>query len=206
MLVFWEIEKWRQRSGPKFQWGDGWGLWRDPHPWPTSLWTNHVFCSCWRGSVTVLGQVKMWKKNEGKWKYEMKVCTPNGFYRCLKFAHWWLACSWWWLWPDSWETPSGKYDEHSGKSFPSVRNQGLSVRRRADNTTEGDACKLRDSSGQFIWRLVQALLCEQQRGICTQHNQILCSQLAMRLSISPVCLKQRVWAYRVENSRSIWVK
>jgi hypothetical protein len=32
-----------------------------------------------------------------------------------------------------------KYDEHSGKSFPSVRNQGMSVRRRADNMTEGDA-------------------------------------------------------------------
>jgi hypothetical protein len=29
--------------------------------------------------------------------------------------------------------------------------------------TEGDACKLRDSSGQFIGRLVQALLYEQQR-------------------------------------------
>jgi hypothetical protein len=52
---------------------------------------------------------------------------------------WWLMCSWWWLWPDSWKTPSGKYDEHSGKSFPSVRNQGLSIRRRADSTTEGDA-------------------------------------------------------------------
>jgi hypothetical protein len=33
--------------------------------------------------------------------------------------------------------------------------------------TEGYACKLRDSSGQFIGRLVQALLCEQQRGTCT---------------------------------------
>jgi hypothetical protein len=31
------------------------------------------------------------------------------------------------------------YDEHSRKSFPSVRNQGMSIRRRADNTNEGDA-------------------------------------------------------------------
>jgi hypothetical protein len=90
--------------------------------------------------------------------------------------------------------------------FPSVRNQGLLIEEEKANTTEGDACKLRDSSGQFIWRLVQALLCEQQRGTCTQHNQVLCSQLTMRLSISPVCLKQRVWAYRVENSRSMRVK
>jgi hypothetical protein len=30
------------------------------------------------------------------------------------------------------ETPSGRYDEHSSKSFPSVRNQGLLFRRRAD--------------------------------------------------------------------------
>jgi hypothetical protein len=57
--------------------------------------------------------------------------------------------------------------------------------------SEGDACKLRDSSEQFIRRLVQALLCERQRGTCTQHNQILCPQLTMRLSISLVCLKQR---------------
>jgi hypothetical protein len=60
------------------------------------------------------------------------------------------------------------------------------------NTTEGDACKLRDNSGQFIGCLVQALLCEQQRGTCAQHNQVLCSQITMRLSISPVYLKQRV--------------
>jgi hypothetical protein len=37
-------------------------------------------------------------------------------------------------------------------------------------TQEGDACWLRDSSGQFIRRLVQVLLCKQQRETCTQHN------------------------------------
>jgi hypothetical protein len=45
--------------------------------------------------------------------------------------------------------------------FSLIKNQGMSIKRRADSTTEGDACKLRDSSGQFIRRLVQALLCEQ---------------------------------------------
>jgi hypothetical protein len=32
---------------------------------------------------------------------------------------------------------------------------------------------------------------QEQRGTCTQHNQILCSQLTMRLSIWRVCCKQR---------------
>jgi hypothetical protein len=31
--------------------------------------------------------------------------------------------------------------------FPSVRNQGLSIEEEKANMTEGDACKLRDSSG-----------------------------------------------------------
>jgi hypothetical protein len=34
-------------------------------------------------------------------------------------------------------------------SFSSVRNQGLSFKEEKANTTEGDACKLRDSSGQI---------------------------------------------------------
>jgi hypothetical protein len=33
----------------------------------------------------------------------------------------------------------GKYDEHSGKSFPSVRNQGLIVQEKSRQTIEGDA-------------------------------------------------------------------
>jgi hypothetical protein len=39
-------------------------------------------------------------------------------------------------------------------SFPSIRNQGLSNPAKSQ-TPEGDACKLRDSSRQFIRRLVQ---------------------------------------------------
>jgi hypothetical protein len=38
---------------------------------------------------------------------------------------------------------NGKYDEHSGKSFPSVRNQGLIVQEKSRQTTEGDAASLR---------------------------------------------------------------
>jgi hypothetical protein len=33
---------------------------------------------------------------------------------------------------------------------------------------------------------------QKQRETCTQHNQELCSQLTMSLSISPVCYKQRI--------------
>jgi hypothetical protein len=35
--------------------------------------------------------------------------------------------------------PSGRYDEHSSKSFPSVRNQGLIVQEKSRQMTEGDA-------------------------------------------------------------------
>jgi hypothetical protein len=33
-------------------------------------------------------------------------------------------------------TPSARYDEHSSKFFPSVRNQGLSFEKEKANTTE----------------------------------------------------------------------
>jgi hypothetical protein len=55
-------------------------------------------------------------------------------------------------------TPRGRYNEHSSK-FSSVRNQGFIIQEKV-NTPEGDACKLRDGSEQFIRRLIQALLCE----------------------------------------------
>jgi hypothetical protein len=64
-------------------------------------------------------------------------------------------------------TPSGRYDEQSSKLFPQLETKVCRSGEEKANTTEGDACKLRDSSGQFIWRLVQALLCEQQHGTCT---------------------------------------
>jgi hypothetical protein len=58
-------------------------------------------------------------------------------------------------------TPSARYDEHSSKFFPQLETKVYRSGEEKANTTEGDACKLRDSSRQFIWRLVQALLCEQ---------------------------------------------
>jgi hypothetical protein len=57
-------------------------------------------------------------------------------------------------------TPSGRCDEHSSKFFPQLETKVYRSGEEKANMTEGDACKLRDSSGQFIWRLVQALLCE----------------------------------------------
>jgi hypothetical protein len=117
-------------------------------------------------------------RHDFTWSFHFhKNRVTNYRFTDLQSSSWCLACSWWLLWPGSWETPSGKYDKHSSKSFPSVRNQGISIRRRADNMTEGDACKLRDSSGQFIGRLVQDLLCEQQRGTCTHTTKYFVSNL-----------------------------
>jgi hypothetical protein len=93
---------------------------------------------------------------------------------------------------ETYQTPSGRCDEHSSKFFPQLETKVYQSGEEKANTTKGDACKLRDSSGQFIWCLIQALPCEQQCGTYTQPNRVLCSQLTMRLSISPVCLKQRV--------------
>jgi hypothetical protein len=55
--------------------------------------------------------------------------------------------------------------------------------------------------GHRLMILVDSSLASSNAEPAHTHNQLLCSQLAMRLSISPVCLKQRVWAYRVENSK-----
>jgi hypothetical protein len=48
-------------------------------------------------------------------------------------------------------TPRGRCDEYSSKIFPQLRNQGLIVLEEERQMTEGDACKLRNSSGQFIY-------------------------------------------------------
>jgi hypothetical protein len=83
-------------------------------------------------------------------------------------------------------TPRGRCDEYSSKIFPQYETKFY--RSGEEQTNDWRWCPLAcDSSGQFIGRLVQALLCERQRGTWTQHNQILCSQLTMRLS-GGVCL------------------
>jgi hypothetical protein len=64
-----------------------------------------------------------------------------------------------WLMTSPLGTPRERYDEYSSKVFPSVKKPRYVDQERSKQTTEGDDCKLRDSSGQFIWRIVQALLC-----------------------------------------------
>jgi hypothetical protein len=44
-------------------------------------------------------------------------------------------------------TPSGRYDEHSTKFFPQLETKVYRSGEEKANTTEGDACTLRDSSG-----------------------------------------------------------
>jgi hypothetical protein len=68
-------------------------------------------------------------------------------------------------------TPRGRRDEHSSKFFPQLETK---VYRSGEErqTTEGDAYKPRDSSGQFIGCLIQALLCEQQCGTCTKQSTL----------------------------------
>jgi hypothetical protein len=89
-------------------------------------------------------------------------------------------------------TPRGRYDEHSSKFSLSKKPRFIEPVGKSQ-MSEGDVCWLRDSSGQFIRCLVQCFtLHQQQYGTWTQHNQELCSQLMMRLSISSVCYKQRI--------------
>jgi hypothetical protein len=71
-------------------------------------------------------------------------------------------------------SPKGRFDEYSSEF-------SLSKKPRFNRILEKAKLK----------KVMLALLCQLQRGTCTQHNQILCSQLTMRLSISPVCCKQR---------------
>jgi hypothetical protein len=61
-------------------------------------------------------------------------------YSCQHSQHLYFigSCRSSWL-LDCWATPRGRYDEYSSKVFLQLRNQGVTFRRRADNTTEGDA-------------------------------------------------------------------
>jgi hypothetical protein len=56
------------------------------------------------------------------------------------------------------ETPSAGYDEHNSKLFPQLETKVLSIRRGANKRLKV-MLLARDSFGQFIGRLVQALLC-----------------------------------------------
>jgi hypothetical protein len=65
--------------------------------------------------------------------------------------------------------------------------------RRKKQLPKVGASWLGDSSRQFVYgAYLGVALRQQQRGTCTQHNQRTLPQLAVRLSISPVCCKQRI--------------
>jgi hypothetical protein len=94
-------------------------------------------------------------------------------------------------WPARWE-PQEEGVMSIVAHFPSVRNQGLiSIRRKADNDSWRWCLLVCDSSRQFIYGASSKLCLLTATWNLHTHNQVLCSQLAMRLSISPVCLKQR---------------
>jgi hypothetical protein len=71
------------------------------------------------------------------------------------------------------DRPVGKPQEkvlmNIAASFPSVRNQGMSIKRRADNTTEGDADWLSDNFGQFIYG-ASSKLCFASSNVEPAHN------------------------------------
>jgi hypothetical protein len=88
-------------------------------------------------------------------------------------------------------TPRGRYDEHSSKFSLSKKLRFIDPVGKKLNLRRW--CLLASRQLQTIYNTPRPgfALHQQQRGTCTQHNQVLCSQLTMRLSISPVCYKQR---------------
>jgi hypothetical protein len=108
-------------------------------------------------------------------------------------TRWWrqkiaVACRWCGAdvlvrgdWPARWE-PQEEGMMSVAASFPLVKKPRFIDQEKGD----GD-------DWRCLWNL-------------HTHKQILCSQLTMRLSISPVCLKQRLWVYRVENNSKMRVK
>jgi hypothetical protein len=79
-------------------------------------------------------------------------------------------------------------------SFPQYETKVYRTSRRKNQLPKVDANWLGDSSRQInIWRLIWGIaLHQQQRGTCTQRNQSTLPQLTVRLSISPICCKQRI--------------
>jgi hypothetical protein len=77
--------------------------------------------------------------------------------------------------------------------FPSVKKPRYVDLGEERQTTEGDADWLNSTPTRApFMTLVDASSASSNAEPAHTHNQILCLQLAMRLSISPVCLKQRV--------------
>jgi hypothetical protein len=135
----------------------------------------------------------------------------------VTFDDWWLVdegdysssspsnspCAWWMTSPLG--TPRGRCDEYS--SWFSLNYETKVYRSWRGETSDWRWCLLVcDSCGQFIYGASSKLCLLAATWNLHIHKQVLCSQLTMRLSISPVCLKQRLWVYRVENSKSMRVK
>jgi hypothetical protein len=134
---------------------------------------------------------------------------------------WWLACSWRGslfspatapgksllrlMVPARWEPQEEGVMNIAARFFPQLRNRGLSFMERRDKRLKVMLASLRQLRTIYRAPHPSFALLVATRNLHT-HNQVLCSQLTMRLSIPPVCLKQRVWAYRVENSESMRVK
>jgi hypothetical protein len=88
----------------------------------------------------------------------------------------------------SWETPRGRYDEHSSKFSLSIKpkfNRPIGERNHFWRMLLADFGKEPEKKSS-AW-LTKDLWRQQQRGTCTQHNQTTLPQLAVRLSISLVC-------------------
>jgi hypothetical protein len=114
-----------------------------------------------------------------------------------------MSDAWWMTSPLG--TPRGRCDEYSS-SF-SLNYETKVYRSWRGETNDWRGCLLVcDSCGQFIYGASSKLCLLAATQNLHTHKQILCSQLTMRMSISPVCLKQRLWVYRVENSKSMRVK
>jgi hypothetical protein len=98
-----------------------------------------------------------------------------------------------WLMTSPLGTPRGRCDEYSSKIFPQLRNQGLSFLERRDKRLKVMWTGLIAlQQGRRLTILVHSSSASSNAEPAHTHNQVLCSQLAMRLSISPVCLKQRI--------------
>jgi hypothetical protein len=109
-------------------------------------------------------------------------------------------------WPARWE-PQEEGMMSIAASFPSVKKPRFNIDQERRDNDDWRWCSLVcDINGQFIYGASSKLCVLAAMWNLHTHKQILCSQLTMRLSISLVCLKQRLWVYRVENSNSMRVK
>jgi hypothetical protein len=100
---------------------------------------------------------------------------------------------WWLVSKAHWE-PQEEGMMSTAASLPSVMKPRFNqTSRRKPNFRRWCLLALWHSrQGHQITACWRVAFHQQQRETCTQHNQELCSQLTMRLSISPVCCKQRI--------------